>query len=315
MSETVYLLNELIDLNKIVAPVLTMLFIAAFVWSGMSRRALPRPRKPVALALFGCLSSLAYAMGAGSCVLGGFLQGPAICSFQGRRGPALDAVGDFFEIQTIYFVLFLFTLFLAVLFALALVPGNRDPWQRFLFLVTVGKRGAWRPLDLMTANPSGVWDERQRKLLQVIGEVADPTVRGRMLATLEEGRRLKEQAARLIKEREDSRAVLERDVIRGVRLMNWLFAITFPILSLGFSIPFIAGAFTQQTFSFAGTAAMVSLEIQPGLFWMNMVFSALLAGFFGFGAVRAIRTLRSTTGRPNPTVESDARNSGPRGSP
>jgi hypothetical protein len=313
MSETVYLLNEFIDLDKIVAPVLTMLLIVAALWLGIARAALSGLRKSV-FALLACLSSLAYAMGAGSCVLGGFLQGSAICSFRGRGGPALDAVGDFFEIQTTYFVLFLFAFFLAVLFALALVPGNRDPWQRFLFLVTVGKRGAWRPLDLMTANPSGKWDERERTLLKVIGEVADPAVREQMLATLEEGRRLKAQAARLIKEREDSMAVLERDVIRGIRLMNWLFAITFPILSLGFSIPFVAGALTQQTFSFDGAAAMVSLEIQPGLFWMSMVFSVLFAGFFGFGAVQAIRALRSTTARPNPTVESDARNSGVRGS-
>jgi hypothetical protein len=298
MSATVYLLNELIDLNKIVAPVLTMLFIAAFLWFGMSRRALPGPRKPIALALFGCLSSLAYAMGAGSCVLGGFLQGSAICSFQGGAGRTLDAVGDFFEIQATYLVLFLFTFFLAVLLALALVPGNRDPWQRFLFLVTVGKRGAWRPLDLLTANPSGVWDERERKLLKFIGEEADPTVRGQMLAALEEGRRLKEQAARLIKEREDSMAVLERDVIHGVRLMNWLFAITFPILSLGFSIPFMVGALTHQTFWFG--SAMASLEMQPGLFWVMMVSSALLAGCFGFGAVQAIRALRSPAVRPSP---------------
>jgi hypothetical protein len=295
MSETVYFLNELIDLNKIVAPVLTMLFIAALLWFGISRKALRGPRKPVALALFGSLSSLAYAMGSGSCVLGGFLHGSAICSFH-RRGRALDAVGDFFEIQTTYFGLFLFTFFLAVLFALALFPGNRDPWQRFLFLVTVGRRGAWRPLDLMSANPSDKWDERERKLLKLIAEVADPTVRGQMLATLEEGRRLKEKAERLIKDRDDSLAVLERDVIRGVKLMHWLFAITFPILSLGFSIPLIVGALTHQTF-WTGTA-MVSLEMEPSLFWMIMVFSALLAGYFGFGAARAIRALRPPTARP-----------------
>jgi hypothetical protein len=312
MSETVRWLNELMDLNKIVAPVLTTLFIVTVLWSRIPRRALPGPRKPVALALFGGLTSLAYAMGAGSCVLGGFLQGSAICSFQGRTGPALDAVADFFEIQTIYFVLFLFAFFLAALCALALVPGNVDPWHRFLFLLTLGKHGAWRPLDLMTANPRGKWDEGDRKLLKVIGAVADPTVRGQMLATLEEGRRLKEQAERLIKGREDSLAVLERDVIRGVRLMSWLFAITFPFLSLGFSIPFIVGALTRQTFSFDGAAAMVSLEMQPGLFWMSMVFSVLLAGYFGFGAVKAIRALRSTTARPNLTVGSDARNSGAR---
>jgi hypothetical protein len=308
----VYFLNDLVDLNKIVAPVLTTLFIAALLWFGISRKALRRPRKPVALALFGCLSSLAYALGAGSCVLGGFLQGSAICSLH-RRGRALDAVGDFFEIQTTYSVLFLFAFFLAVLCALALVPGNRDPWQRFLFLVTVGKRGAWRALDLMSANPSGKWDERERKLLKVIGEVADPTVRGQMLATLEEGRRLTEQAERLIKDREHSMAVLERDVIRGVRLMNWLFALTFPILALGFSIPFIVGALTHQTF-WTGTT-MVSLETQPGLFWMIMVCSALLAGYFGFGAVRGIRALRSATARPDPTAGSDARNSSASGSP
>src|SRR5688572_1776527 len=152
----------------------------------------------------------------------------------------------------------------------------------------------------------------QRKLLKVIGEVADPTVRGQMLATLEEGHRLKEEAERLIKDRNDSMAVLERDVIRGVRLMHWLFAITFPILSLGFSIPFIAGALTHQTF-WIGTA-MVSLAMEPSLFWMIMVFSALLASYFGFGAVRAIRALRPATARPDPTAGSDARNTA-RGSP
>ena len=214
----------------------------------------------------------------------------------------MDAVADFFEIQTTYFVLFLFTFFLAVLFALALVPGNVDPWQRFLFLLTLGKRGAWRPLDL-AANPHK-WDERDRRLLKAISQVADPTVKAQMLA-----------GASRLKEMKDSIVVFERDAIRVVRLMNWLFAITFPILSLGFSIPFIVGALTHQTFSFGRTAAMVRLEMQPSLFWMSMVFSALLAGFFGFGAIRAIRTLLSAKASPNPTVESDARDSGARGSP
>lgn len=297
MSETVSLLNELIDLSKIMAPVLTLLLIVAALCLRVTRRVLRGPRK-VAFAFLACLTSLAYAMGAGSCVLGGFLQGSAICSHHRRSGPALDAVADFFEIQAVYFVLFLLTFFLATLLALALVPGNVEPWQRFLFLLTLGKHGAWRPLDLTTAK----LDERERSLLKAVTQMADPA----LLATVEEGLRLK-------KEMENSLVAFERDVTRGIRLMNWLFAITFPILSLGFSIPFVVGALTQQTLSFGGTAAMVSLEMQPGLFWMNMVLSVFFAGLFGFGAIQAIRTLRSPKANPNPTVESDARN-GARGS-
>jgi hypothetical protein len=302
MSELMSLLHDLIDLTKIVAPVLTILVVISLLWVRITRRPSYKSPKPVAAGLLASLCALAYAIGAGSCVLGGFIQGSDICSLQGRGQTPLDAVKDFFEIQAVYLAMFLLTLLIAWIFALSLPPGNATVWQRSLFLTTGGRLGAWRERHRLTTNrPLGAADKALEKVVKAIDRIAGSAHRAEMPAAVAKERERDEQANRLLEEMNDSVAQME-SLYRGVKLFAWLIAITFPLLSLGLSVPFIMGAFTHETFSFGRARTMVGLETEPLLFWSNMALSAVLSAVTGLGAFHAIRALRSDKSRTKPTV-------------
>jgi hypothetical protein len=86
---------------------------------------------------------LPIATGTGSCVLGGFIQGSAFCSLR-HGGVTWDPAADFHAIQAVYSLLFLLTASFSGLAMLGLLPGRVTAWQRFKFLATAGRRGAWR---------------------------------------------------------------------------------------------------------------------------------------------------------------------------
>jgi hypothetical protein len=135
-------LDELTETMKLAAALGGILLALLLLFPWMRPTVVPTWKTRV-LAAATAIFVLPIAIGSGSCVLGGFIQGSGFCSFQGRDG-TWDPVADFYSTQAMYSLVFLLTAFLAVLAVLALLPGKVTAWQRFLFLTTAGRRGAWR---------------------------------------------------------------------------------------------------------------------------------------------------------------------------
>jgi hypothetical protein len=271
MSELVSLLDELTDLMKIVAPVVTMPLAASLLWVGKPLGPLPKGPKKVMSGVLLMMCALIYAIGAGSCVLGGFIQGSALCSFRTRRGP-WDAVNDFYSVQAVWSSVFLLALFVALLCTLALLPGKVTGWQRFLFLATAGRRGAWR--ESAPAAKARASDEAYEELRRLIKLETNPERKAELIAVEGTLRAVDQEAGRLVEEMNES---IERmdELSRAIRVVAWITAISFPVISVGLLMPVIVGAVTHETFSLRH-AAIVFLGVATGL-----------------GAFHAVRLLRS----------------------
>jgi hypothetical protein len=167
--ELLPVLDELIELMKIAAPLATIPLVLMLPWMKTSIGPFS-PRWLVFVAVFS-VCSLFYAVGTGSCVLGGFVQGTGFCSFRGR-GDEWDPVADFYAIQAVWSSVFLLTAFMALVTALALLPGRATGWQRLVFLASAGRRGAWR--------------EVSAELRVRIARESDPAVKAEYVALLKE---------------------------------------------------------------------------------------------------------------------------------
>jgi hypothetical protein len=265
VSGLLHLLDELTDAMPLVVSLVTIPLVTSILWAGKKIALSPKSPRAVAAFLLYVICFLTYAVGAGSCALGGFIQGSALCSVSTRRR-TWDAVADFYSIQAVWSFAFLAALFFAFQSALALLPGTATGWQRFVFLATAGRHGAWRD--------------------------SDPARKADLLASDATMRALDRDVALLQRQMNESIAGLDR-VRRAMRAVAWLAAIFFPILSVGLLVPFMLGAATQETFTLTRAPTTVSLEAEPGLYWFSMAASVLLSALVGLAAYRAIRLLRS----------------------
>lgn len=141
MSDVTSSLLSIIELCKLAGPLLGIL-VAPLILVRQQPLATRTVRSVIFISLF-FLLNFTIAIGAGSCVLGGVIEGVGICSFTPKRLPPLDPVKDFVQLQVTYFVLFALTAFLAAISLMGLLFGPRKAWPRFLHIVTLGQRGAW----------------------------------------------------------------------------------------------------------------------------------------------------------------------------
>jgi hypothetical protein len=144
MSASAHLLREIIDLCKLIAVPATGLALLATLYFKRSPRPLPKTPWNIAAMLVLASCFLTYAVGTGSCVLGGAIEGKAICSLKPRGRPPLHPVSNFLELQITYLVPFLLTFIMCLSVLLWFIPGSATPWQRLVFLATGGHRGKWR---------------------------------------------------------------------------------------------------------------------------------------------------------------------------
>ena len=218
--------------------------------------------------------SIADTCQAGSCVLGGFIQGSGFCSFRGRDG-TWDPVADFYSTQAMYSLVFLLTAFFALAAVLALLPGRVTAWQRLVFLATAGKHGAWRE----TAE-------------------TDPAQRAELVAAEAAMRNLREEKARYLQELQGTERRIDQ-LGRALKFLTGMAAVLSAVFALFFLFAFILGALTQETVFLGGRHASsfaVSLEQEPALFWFTMAASLAIGiamAWIAIGCVRALRAARA----------------------
>jgi hypothetical protein len=234
------------------------------------------------------ICSLFLAAGTGSCALGGFLQGSGFCATSSRGGVMWDPVPDFHAIQGLWSFAFLFSAFFATLSLLALLPGRISGWQRFLFLATAGKRGAWR--DMPAPNP--IADRAFAAMRERIERETDPALKAHLIASEAAMRAFQRDEAYIGRELRDLRERL-RDPFRGLRWMASVGMVVFPFLSIGFLIPAVLGALTQETLVIGRGMGTAALADDPGLFWFNIGASLVLSAVFASLALGVARLRRS----------------------
>jgi hypothetical protein len=290
--ELVPFLDELIEVTKIAAALATIPLLLMIPW--LRRSATESGwRRLVALGSL-AVCSLLYAVGTGSCVLGGFIQGTALCSFH-RRGVTWDPVADFYAIQAVWSLPFLLTALFAVLSVLSLFPGRATGWQRFVFLTTAGRRGAWREAALPVLPRDAVAEKAIAELRARIERETDPARKAEWIAAEALVHKLKEKEARFAHELQEAKKRIDQ-YNRGFKFLAWLYIVLCPLFSIGFLLPVIAGALTQVTISLGGRAArirIVSLEAEPVLFWFIMVASLTISVLMALQAIRSVQLPRS----------------------
>ena len=141
MSESALALREFIELCILAGSVLGIPTIIMALWAkkGIAKRS----AFSLLFYMLSFLFTTTIAIGTGSCVVGGFYEGVGICSFQPKYGPPLNPVDDFFKLQIIYLLPFLMASFIALLSLIAAIFGPSNAWQKFLFMLSVGRRGKW----------------------------------------------------------------------------------------------------------------------------------------------------------------------------
>ena len=290
--ELVPFLDELIEVMKIAAALATIPLVLMIPWFRRPAT-LSGWRRLVALGTL-AICSLLYAVGTGSCVLGGFIQGTALCSFR-RRGATWDPVADFYAIQTVWSLPFVLAALFAVLSVLSLLPGRVTGWQRFVFLATAGRRGAWREAAPPALPHDPVAEKALAELRARIERETDPARKAEWVAAEATVHKLKEEEARFAHELQEAKMRID-EYNRGFKSLAWMAAVVSPVLSLGFLFPVILGALTQETISFGGRysrSRVVSLEGEPALFWFTMAASLTLSILMARLAIGCVRVLRS----------------------
>ena len=242
------------------------------------------------------ICSLPIAIGTGSCVLGGLIQGSAFCSLR-RRGVTWDPVADFHAIQAMYSLVFLLTAFLAALALLSLLPGRITGWQRFVFLATAGRRGGWREAAPPALPHDPVAEKTLAALRLSIERETDPARKAEWVAAQATVRTLQDKQAHFAQELQESQRRIDQHS-RGLKFLAWVAAVVSAVLSLGLVFVVSLGALTQETISFGGRYSpgrFVTLEAEPALFWFTMAASlavSILMARLAIGSVRFLRSYR-----------------------
>jgi len=251
-------LDELTETMKLAAALggIPLALMLLFPW--MRRPTVLPTWKTRVLAAATAIFVLPIAIGSGSCVLGGFIQGSGFCSFKGRDG-TWDPIADFYSTQAMYSLVFLLTAFFAVAAVLALPPGRATARQRLVFLATAGKHGAWRE----TAAPALPLDPVAEK-------------------------------ARYVQELQGTERRIDQ-LGRALKFLTGMAAVLSAVFSLFFLFAFILGALTQETVFLGGrhpSSLAVSLEREPALFWFTMAASLTIAIVMAWIAIGCLRALR-----------------------
>jgi hypothetical protein len=243
------------------------------------------------------LCSVPIVIGTGSCVLGGFIQGSALCSFR-RHGVTWDRVADFHAIQTVYSLVFLLAAFFAVLAVLSVLPGRVTGWERLVFLVTAGRRGAWREAIPPALPPDPVAEKALAALRLRMERESDGARKAQWVAAAATIRTLQEKEARFAQEMQEAKRRIDQHS-RGLKALAWISAVVSSVLSLGFLLAVILGTLTLETIWFGGRhspSRLVNLEAEPMLFWFSMAASLTLGFLMARVAIGSVRFLRSYKG-------------------
>jgi len=287
------LLDELTETMKIAAALAGIPLALMLPWANRQVNLAAWKSRLFMAAMAIC--ALPIAVGTGSCVLGGFIQGSAFCSYR-RRGVTWDPVADFFAIQTMYSVWFLLAALLAVMAVLGLLPGKVTGWQRFLFLVTAGRRGAWREAAAPALPPDPVAEKALAELRRRIQRETDPARKAEWVAAEATVRTLQEKEALFAQELQEAERRIDQHN-RDVKCLAWMIAIVFSQLSLGSLFIVILGALTQEIISFGyAPSRLVSLEAERALFWSTMAAWLTLSIAMALLAIGRVRFLRSYRG-------------------
>lgn len=288
-------LDELIETMKLATALggIPLALMLLFPW--MRRPSVLPTWKTRVLAAATAIFVLPVAIGSGSCVLGGFIQGSGFCSFKGRDG-TWDPVADFYSTQAMYSVVFLLTAFFAVMAVLALLPGRVTAWQRFLFLATAGKHGAWREIAAPALPRDPVAEKALVPLRLLIERETDPAQRAELVAAEAAMRTLREEKARYEQELQGSESRIDQWG-RALKFLTGMAAVLSAVVSLFFLFAFTLGALTEETVLLGrhSSSLAVSLEREPALFWFTMAASltiAIVMARIAIGCVRALRAAR-----------------------
>ncbi|HEX6154956.1 MAG TPA: hypothetical protein VFZ54_02970, partial [Burkholderiales bacterium] len=243
-------LDELTETMKLAAALggIPLALMLLFPW--MRRPTVVPTWKTRVLAAATAIFVLPIAIGSGSCVLGGFIQGSGFCSFKGRDG-TWDPVADFYSTQAMYSLVFLLTAFFAVAAVLALLPGRVTAWQRLVFLATAGKRGAWREPAAPALPSDPVAEKALAQLRLLIERETDPAQRAELVAAEAAMRTLRAEKARYVQELQGTERRIDQWG-RALIFLTGMAAVLSAVFSLFFLLAFVLGALTQETVFLGG---------------------------------------------------------------
>jgi hypothetical protein len=144
MSPITARLLDVIEVCQFAAPLLSIpTVLAVLILKDRPKPLRKSPGRTLTLLLTLC-TALAFTTWMGSCVLGGLVEGRAICGFTLKGGRQLDPVQDAGALLVWYGQLFLFCGFFVLISLFGLLPGEATPWQRVVFVISLGRRGRWR---------------------------------------------------------------------------------------------------------------------------------------------------------------------------
>lgn len=144
MSPITAWLREVIEVCQFTAPLLSIPTLLAVLIVKDRPMPLRKSLGRTLVLLLTLCTALAFSMWTGSCVLGGLVEGRAICGFTLKGGRQLDPGDDDVALLIWYAQLFLFCGFFVLISLFGLLPGRATPWQRVVFVSSLGRRGQWR---------------------------------------------------------------------------------------------------------------------------------------------------------------------------
>ena len=194
MDSSSAIFRAVIDVCKAVVPILAALtFTAALVvWR---RRTSEKDAATMLLVGLVVLLCIGVAAGTGSCLVGGFVAGRGICSL-GAKGAsdALHPATDFVASQLTYSIPLALAVLIGLVALLHLIPGRATGWERFVFLVSTGRRGRWT----YTPPRNERYEQLVRQTHEILKRQTDPTTRQRILAMLKEAEEHEARSAKAI---------------------------------------------------------------------------------------------------------------------
>lgn len=143
MPQPATLFREIVELCEFVALALTIPPAILVLIRGSRPRPLTKSIGGVISALIMLSCSLAYAIWTASCVLGGFIEGKAICGFTMRGGFHWDPVDNYWALQIWYAFLFLLPGTITFTLLLWFLPGTATVGQRLTYIFSIGRKGGW----------------------------------------------------------------------------------------------------------------------------------------------------------------------------
>jgi hypothetical protein len=143
MPQPATFLREIVEVCEFVALALTIPPAILVLILGSRPRPLTKSIGGVIAVLLMLSCSLAYAIWTASCVLGGFIEGQAICGFTMRGGFHWDPVDNYWALQIWYAFLFLFSGSITFIFLLWIFPGTATVGQRLTYIFSLSRMGKW----------------------------------------------------------------------------------------------------------------------------------------------------------------------------